>query len=257
MRLLVSTLVALVFGTPVLAAEQTATTVTMSFWEANGFWAGILGAAVGGLIAFAIQLKVLRENRELRNEDRKLSQQAMANSLVFKLRKIYSNFSIMQEHVDQCFSSDLAKEEGAEIWQFLLPLGNPPPSIELSSDEMSMLLSLGDLDVFNAVAGLDDGHNALMDSVRLYTQKREELTSQLQHVGRNDSAVVSVADEKEKLTLLPYFLVANSVASALAEHTDRGFSDSNAALTDALKLLKDKELINFNMEFTATPSGHE
>ena len=69
--------------------------------------------------------------------------------------------------------------------------------------------------------------------------------------------MVSVADEKEKLTLLPYFLVANSVASALAEHTDRGFSDSNAALTDALKLLKDKELINFNMEFTATPSGHE
>ena len=257
MRLLISTLIALVFATPVLWAEQLASSPVKRFWEANEFWSAVLGAVVGGIIAFAIQLKVIYENRKLREEDRKISRQAMANSLVFKLQKIYSNFSNVKCHVDQCASSDLAKQKGSEIWQYLLPLVNPPPSIELSSDEMSALLSLRDMDVFNAVAGLDNKHNALMDTVRIYTERREALTSELEHVGGNDNAMVSVMNERQLLAVRPYLLAANSVASALTDHVGLGFSDAYKALSGALKLLKDNELINFNMEFTTKPDDHE
>ena len=257
MRLLTSTLFVLVFASPVLAGGPLATAQNKNFWEANEFWSAILGAVIGGLIAFGIQIKVIYENRKLREEDRDINQKAMANSLIFKLQRIYSNIGVVSKHIEECYKSELAKEEGVEIWQILFPLANPAPSIELTSDEMSMLLSLKDTDVFNAVAGLDNRHNALMESVRIYIQRREALTSELDHVGGDGNALVSVMDEGKMLAVRPYLIAANSIASDLTEHTRLGFLDAYKALTSALKLLKEKKLIDFNLEFDAKPDGCE
>jgi len=48
-------------------------------------WSAITGAIVGDLIALAIEMLALGEARKQREEDHKRTQQALANSLLFKI----------------------------------------------------------------------------------------------------------------------------------------------------------------------------
>src|SRR5262245_42465642 len=59
---------------------------------ATELWAAVIGAIVGGLIAYFIQVKALREGRQQREDDLRRSNRALGYSLLFKVIKIHSNF---------------------------------------------------------------------------------------------------------------------------------------------------------------------
>lgn len=124
------------------------------------FWAAIAGAIVGGLIALVIQLVALWAAKAERKEDHNERRRALGYALLFKMIQIYSNLRQLRDHLAGAYERGL--EDGLEEpWQFVMPIVNVPDRVEFSTDEMSMLLSLGNDDVFNDLASLDQVHNSL------------------------------------------------------------------------------------------------
>jgi hypothetical protein len=135
----------------------------------------IAGAIVGGVIAYVVQIKALRESRKQREEDRRQIKQPQAHALLFKMIQIHSDFFGIQRHFDECFEAASKKNFKGEPWQFVLPLANLPDPIHFSSDEMGMLLALKNDDVFNLVASLDVVLNGLSAAFGTMNSVRREL----------------------------------------------------------------------------------
>lgn len=136
------------------------------------FWSAITGAVVGGLIAFWIQNKTLVEARNERSSERLQAEKALAYSLLFKVIKIYNNLEHIRRHVDkqQTLHGEATRPSG-----YLLALANLPSAIEFSADEMSMLLSIENDDIFNSILSLDSIHNSIMPVWELYAALREKV----------------------------------------------------------------------------------
>jgi len=117
--------------------------------QSSEFWSAVVGAAVGGLIAYVVQKVALIEARNQRKEDARNIQTALANSLLFKMIRIHSDMYGISRHIESCFEDAKKRKFDGEPWQFFLPLANPPDPIHFSSDEMGMLLALKNDVAFN------------------------------------------------------------------------------------------------------------
>lgn len=153
--------------------------LAMRIWEilqvpGSEFWSAIIGAVVGGGIAFWIQSKALTEARKERQSARLQAEQALAYSLLFKVIKIYNNLEHIRRHVDmrKTLHAGTTTPSG-----YLLALANLPSAIEFSADEMSMLLSLQIDDIFNRTITLDDIHNSIVPAWELYSVLRNKVQS--------------------------------------------------------------------------------
>ena len=135
----------------------------LSLWthlpNSSQFWAGIIGAVVGaivgGVISYFIQRSALREARDQRREDDLRTQRALAHALLFKVIRIHSDFDAIYSHVEGCIEKAANEGFKGEPWQFVLPPANIPDAVKFSSEEMGMLLSLKNDDVFNKIAAMD------------------------------------------------------------------------------------------------------
>jgi hypothetical protein len=141
------------------------------------FLAAISGAIVGGLIAFAIQLIVLRQARKQRDEETRERQQAIGQALLIKMIKIHSTLFGMHRQLEDFFEN--ASNPKLEPWEFVLPLANLPQFVSFSTDEMSLFLSLKNNGLFNSILHMDEIHNTTIDSFRTYRELRASLTSSL------------------------------------------------------------------------------
>ena len=74
---------------------------------------------VGGLIAYLVQIKALREARRDRAEERLLTQKALANALMLKIVRIYSNVRTVHEHIKQCIAQKEKTSLVGNLWQFV------------------------------------------------------------------------------------------------------------------------------------------
>jgi hypothetical protein len=107
-------------------------------------------------------------------------QQAQGSALLFKMIRIHSDFHSINRHIEDCFENAGPRHEVDEPWQFVLPLANLPDPVHFSPDEMGMLLSLKNDDVFNSVAEMDVLHNSLIEALKVFNTERRNLTEQLQ-----------------------------------------------------------------------------
>src|SRR5205823_3103766 len=112
------------------------------------FWAAMLGAmigaAAGGFIAFVLQRANLRAAGRQRKQEADERRKALGHSLMFKVLQIHSQLRGLNQRLEQSFA-----EAKGEPWQTVLPLANYPDKVHFLGDEMAMLLSLGDNDLFN------------------------------------------------------------------------------------------------------------
>lgn len=81
----------------------------------------------------------LRETRRQRAEDLDNHQTALANALLFKMKRICSNLYAVHRHFEDGFADGKKRGITSEPWQFVLPIANPPDPVNFTSDEMSML----------------------------------------------------------------------------------------------------------------------
>jgi hypothetical protein len=143
----------------------------------NEFWAAVGGAIVGGIIAFVIQLVVLRAAARQREKEAAERKKALGFSLFVKMMKIHSHLHLLHEHLEEPFERDKEGGGGREPWQIVLPLANNPMHVHFSSDEMAMLLSLKNDDLFNDVISMDEIHNSTIDLFDTFKEKRFALLS--------------------------------------------------------------------------------
>jgi hypothetical protein len=175
--------------------EAKLTEIFMTVWSliprGTEFWAAILGALIGGSIAYIGQLRTIHEARDFRDEDRRQMQRALAHSLLFKIVRIYSNSYTSYHFVEECFDNAARREMKAEPWQFVLPLANPPDQVHFSSEEMALLLTLKCNEIFNMTVSLDVAHNSLNDTIKIFNTERRALYQRLYgltHMGFRHSA---------------------------------------------------------------------
>ena len=223
------------------------------FWSA--IVGAILGAVVGGSIAYMVQVKALREARTQRGEDHKRLQQALGHAVLFKMIRIHSNFHGIHQHFEGCFEKAAQRGSTDEPWQFVLPLANPPDPVHFSSEEMGMLLALKNDDMFNLVLPMDTIHNSLIAAVKVLNTERAALTERLKVDEAEGAALSSTLDRDQTLALRPRMINVNSLIEAIRADAKRGFEESGDALDRLQEVLRDKLGLTYKLESTVKPTS--
>lgn len=238
--------------------EEKAVEIFRTLWSVipgqTEFWSAILGAVVGGSIAYMIQMKALREGRTQRDEDHKRLQQALGNALLFKMVRIYSNFYGLHRHFEDCFAEAARRGSTDEPWRFVLPLANPPDPVHFSSEEMGMLLALKNNDMFNLVLPMDVIHNSLVAAVKVLNTERAALTERLKTDEAEGAVLSSNLDRDQTLALRPRMINVNSLIEAIRANAKRNFEESDEALDRLQKVLRDKLGLAYKLESTVKPN---
>src|SRR5262245_49352941 len=160
----------------------------------NPVWSTLIGTVVGGTMTGTItialwllsQKEVRRQRREDRGEERLQRQQdrdeqrrALGNALLFKMSKVCQDVHAIDGHFVNCFERAARDKFKGKPWQVVLPLANPPEPIIFSTEEMAMLLSLQNDQVFNAIMEVERRHNTLISAVRVFNSERIALGERL------------------------------------------------------------------------------
>jgi len=155
------------------------------------FWAAIAGAIVGSIAAggISIALQFWQYRRERQSQD-----QSMAWRIFFKLFQLEQDFAAIQNHIASC--DEYAKSKGIRIgWQSLTAPVNVPAKIRFSPDELSLLFSFDNLELFGMVAQVEAAHVAIVDLQLLYVQRRENLIDRIPAAMDGRVASVNFTDE--------------------------------------------------------------
>jgi hypothetical protein len=135
----------------------------------------IFGATISAIVSYLLQRNSFAEARRVKEHERYEVRKAQAYSLFFKMIRIHSNIVLLGKAVSDCVSEADAKGlRDASLWQKIQPIGNVPPRVKFTSDEMALLLSL-DIALFNEAGPYDDIHNSILDLFELYHVKRHTL----------------------------------------------------------------------------------
>ena len=158
------------------------------FSDLSGFWIAAGGAAVGAVIgaivssyfAYWIQNRAFNEERLIREDELRRSQQVLGRSLIIKLGKIQSDISTIHQHLEESFEIQKRRPDGPmEPWGFVRQLAPLPVPVRISSDELNMLLGLGNDNVFNMVLNMEPVHNSTLNLLKEYHFQRRELFEKL------------------------------------------------------------------------------
>ncbi|WP_430419113.1 hypothetical protein [Phenylobacterium sp.] len=135
------------------------------------FWAAVAGAVLGGGIAAVVQLMSVRHTRRERNRSN-------AYALLIKVGQIYSHLRGVHGIIDSALK-DATDNERADPWRVIDGLVNAPSHVTFSHEEVALVVELQAMKLFNDLIMLDEKHNATIDVMRFYTQKRTELVDAL------------------------------------------------------------------------------
>jgi hypothetical protein len=220
-----------------------------SMFASTEFWSAIIGAIVGGVIALIAQLIALRAERKHREEDHKRAQQALGTSLLFKMTRIYSDFVNTHRHIEDHCKSAQERNLTGELWQFVPPLANPPPLVHFTSDEMGMLIGLKDNDLFNALVSLDEVHNGMVETIKVYKELRLALAERMPApMSWQGTTFVGALTHKQLATLRPLMVNVESVITQLRSGTTSEAKVSGDVLDRLAALLRDRLGLTYKFE---------
>lgn len=212
------------------------------------FWAAIAGSIVGGAIAAGIQYFATRAEKKRRAIEAKERRHALALSLLFKMIKIHSHLHQYHSHLEESFRRGQSDPEKPEPWQFVLPIANNFEPVHFSTDEMTMLLSLKNDNLFNDMVSMDEVHNSTLILFDTFKALRTELTSQLST--RMNGTVGSAAMTKDQfLQLRPKMVELNGLLNDLRARCELDAREARNNLTRLHAELVDKVGITFKFEF--------
>lgn len=219
------------------------------------FWSGVIGTVVGGGITFLSQSRGFREQRRQRTEDRERGERGLAHSLIFKMIRIHSDFYGVHRHIEDCFEKAARENLEGDPWQFVLPLANFADTVHFSPDEMSMLLGLKDLQVFNMIVDMDVRHNSVLDAARIMSTERRSLTERLKADEFEGVRLSGIMDPKTQLLLMPSIIEVNGLIAQTRADAQTGTEDSHTAMQALQKLFRAQLNLRFGFESNFKPAA--
>lgn len=217
----------------------------------NNFWAGIsgamLGAIIGGAITYALQRNAQKHDREIRDQEKKEKQSALAHSLVLKMLRMHSNIVNYRDHIEMHFARAAGKS-GAEPWLFVVPLASHPERVLFSVDELTLLLSFKEMDLANELLPLDCVHNATVGAFEKFCEKSEALRGSLEGTptGKKNE-IVTLIPEKDIPRIYPKTVEINDLIEQLRDTCNK---DAALYWETLLKLAKAfKTHLGFSVSF--------
>ena len=219
----------------------------------NEFWAAIagavVGAIVGGLIAYLIQLKALSAASAERAKELQERQKALGYALLFKMVRIHSTLTHLKSHMDESLGK-LKEEEhtGGEPWQVTLPIANLTGEVNFSTEEMALLLSLKEDDMFNSMASFDMIHNSTIELFRTYADKRESLLA-IMPASMNGMVGSTALSQEQMLFIRPKMVEANHLILSMNQRCLQDAQESGEILEKLNAILNDK----LNLAVSVTP----
>ncbi len=247
----------------------------MDLFSSDEFWAAIVGALVGGLVAAITQWrfsKVQQEQQRLDREQQKKEReqeraqaklerdQALATSLMFKLMKASANLIVTKHHVDQCFANAQAVGPDTQPWQLLTHIVNVSEPMHFSSEEMAVLLAQSDDKVFHLVLGLDGQHNSIMTVLRSFRTLREAVEERLEPhriIERVDGEQVDVRYPMEViLNLRPRTIELNSLVKILRGTLPQDVQTARDATEAAQALFRKNLGLKFKIQINDPPAAN-
>lgn len=212
------------------------------------FWAAIVGASVGGVIAFAIQLIVLIAAAKQRRKENDERTQALGYSLLFKMIKIHSNVHGFGRHLEESFADAVEGGTEREPWQIYRPLANAPSPVHFSTDEMAMLLSLKDDDLFNELFSQDSVHNGTLEIFQTLDSRRQALTDGLPATMEGATGE-TVLTQEQLLVVGPKMVEVNLLIESAREWCKKEEKISRKLLIRLHSTLKDKVGLTNKLSF--------
>lgn len=169
-------------------------------------WAALVGAVVAGFIGILTQYIVIWDNKKRRDEERRETQIALANSVVFKTVRIQGNLHNQLKHIVE--GTDIGRERGATMrHQSVRPLGNLPEPVEFKPEELALVAGLGGGPILDEYMTLDSRHNSLLQLWSLYRTNRQQLESSMNPTSF-DGPVGSVVLSRQDLMKLQGPMIA-------------------------------------------------
>jgi hypothetical protein len=188
----------------------------------------IFGATISAIVAYLLQRNSFAEARRQKENDRYESRRAHAYSLFFKMVRIHSTIVLLGSAVAESIEKAKASGFKGTAWQTVLPMGNLPPRVKFSSDEMALLLSL-DIDLFNDVGPYDDIHNSLLDLFDLYRAKRDTMMEKFGAKMSGSMGTTSLTEEEAEW-MSPRAVELNGLVSTIIQRTEHDSIESKGLL---------------------------
>ena len=154
----------------------------LSIFAQTEFLSAVVGAVVGGLIAAAVtyfsQNRIFKEEEERRNQSIREHNKVLARSLFLKVSRIYSNIYQFHRSIEEHFERvDESRHNHPSM--FVMPIGNMPDKVHISTEELSLLLEYADDDLFNSIVSIDSVHNSAIGGMNNFIEMRKETNSVL------------------------------------------------------------------------------
>lgn len=207
---------------------------------ATELWSAIVGALIGGAIAAGVEYRALRSERAERELTKKETERALARSLLLKLMRIHSNILNIGKYIAHALAKGRQIDASVDPWAIVQPSAFQPNPVTFSAEEMGMLHSLGNDELFNRVISLDESHNLIVGLVPSYNQRRTLLTDQLTVEIADDgrTAITAVDDNWRKLRSI--MLDLNSIINQAEIQSRTQVSEAAWALVDFAKLARER-----------------
>ena len=220
----------------------------------TAFWAAVAGALAGAIassyFAYIIQRRSFNEDREIRKEELRKTQQVLGRNLILKAARIHSNILTIHRYLEEAFQIGEQHAAAIEPWGFVRELAPLPSPVRFSDDELSMLMGLEDDGVFNSVLNIEPVHESMVELMKKYHSDRRELLVKLPISDVQETVASTDLHPVHAESLRLQINAVNNLIEQLRAHAERGFCESRIALHDLCKLLQDKLKIKHGIEFS-------
>ena len=173
--------------------------------------------------------------------------------------RLHSDFVSIQRMIEGNLAAARLRSPPAEPWQVFKPLASTPDKIDFSADEMSMLLGLKDLEVFNSVLTIDVIHNSKIDLQIVLSRNRAELIVKPEAEQIDGELFSGTFTHEQMLRLRPKMVDVNSLFMGAQQSAERDVEESRHAMTNRSDLLRRKLGLEYRLEEagpkTATAAG--
>lgn len=196
----------------------------------------VVGAILSTASAYFFQRRQFNEAKKQKDADRFEVRKALGYSVLFKVIHITSSFHNINSHFDESFKK--AAGRNMTPWQMLIPFANLPERMTFTPEEKGLLISLGDMDLFNDLIDFDGVHNSLLDAAATYATQRQAVTDLLSAEMQDGGIGTSLISNELRQKIEPRAFALNQLVSEMREWAARDAKKSREVLNHLHRVLK-------------------